>query len=63
MVEADPAKLPHTNVAGAKALADWMLSDKGRAFLADFVAQQRDGFPLFYPPDATDASALEKQIR
>ncbi len=63
VLEANPAKLPHANVAGAKALADWMLSGKGRAFLADFAAQQRDGFPLFYAPDATDPAALEQGSR
>ena len=55
--EANPLKLPHANVAGAKVLADWMLSARGRAFLADFAAQQPDGFPLFYPPDATEDPA------
>jgi tungstate transport system substrate-binding protein len=56
VLEANPAKLPDTNVAGAKALADWMVSEQGRAFLADFAARQPDGFPLFYPPDADDPS-------
>ena len=58
VLEANPAKLAHVNVAGAKALAEWMLSDRARAFLADFAGQQRDGFPLFYPGDATDPHAL-----
>ena len=52
VVEADPAKLPRANTAGAKALADYLLSERGRAFLQDFAARQPDGFPLFYPPES-----------
>ncbi len=60
VVEANPAKLPHANVAGAKALADYMTSEKGRAFLADFAAKQPDGFPLFYPADTTEPFAASQ---
>ena len=55
VLEANPARLPQTNAAGARALASWMLSGKGRAFLADFAGQQRAGFPLFYAPDDNGA--------
>lgn len=53
VVEADPAKLPHANVEGAKVLADYLTSEKARAFLADFAAKPPDGFPLFYSADMT----------
>ena len=53
VVEANLVKLPRTNVAGAKVLAEWLTSDKGRGFLSDFGAKQPDGFPLFYPADTT----------
>ena len=58
VVEANPAKLPHANVVGAKVLADYMTSEQGRAFLADFAAKQPDGFPLFYPADTASPFAV-----
>jgi tungstate transport system substrate-binding protein len=58
VVEANPAKLPHANVIGARVLADYMTSEKGRAFLADFAARQPDGFPLFYPADTASPFAV-----
>ena len=63
VVEANPVKLPHTNVAGAKALAEWLTSDRGRAFLSDFAAKQPDGFPLFYPADTTEQSPSVAESR
>ena len=56
VVEANPAKLPDANVAGARALAEYMTGEKGRAFLADFAVKQADGFPLFYPPATVEAA-------
>lgn len=57
VVEANPAKLPETNTAGARALADYLVSEKARQFLVDFAAKGADGFPLFYPPETVPAPA------
>lgn len=39
VVEAEPAKLSHTSMDGAKALADHMVSERGHMFLVDFAAK------------------------
>jgi len=49
VMEANPQKFPKLNVAGAKALADWLTGDPGQTFLLDFGRQQPGGIPLFYP--------------
>lgn len=51
VVEADPRKVAHANVEGAKVLADYMVSERARASLQDFAEQQKNGFPLFYPAE------------
>ena len=48
-MEANPAKLKGVNVAGAKALADFLVSEKVQTFLADFGRDRHDAGPLFHP--------------
>lgn len=48
---ANAKRFPKANVTGAKALADYVSSERGQAILRSFAAQQPDGVPLFYPID------------
>lgn len=49
VIEADPRRFPQTNVEGAKALADYLVSRRGQDFLRQYADAQPDGVPLFYP--------------
>ncbi|HUS58327.1 MAG TPA: substrate-binding domain-containing protein [Planctomycetota bacterium] len=49
VMEANPAKLPGVNAAGAKALADFLLSEKVQTFLAGFGRNSGAAGPLFHP--------------
>ena len=49
VMEASPKKFPRTNVAGARALSDFLLSPKTQHFLADFGRDQAGNRPLFFP--------------
>jgi len=49
VIEASPQKFPQTNVAGARALADWLTGDPGQKFLLDYGKKEPGGIPLFYP--------------
>lgn len=49
LMEANPARHPHVNHAGAKALADFILSPDIQNFMAGFGKDKTGGFPLFYP--------------
>ena len=49
VMEANPAKLPGVNSAGARALADFLVSEKVQRFLADFGKDRSGAGPLFYP--------------
>ena len=52
VMEANPAKFPKTNIAGAHALADYLISERAKVFLRTFGSRQPDGIPLFHPlPD------------
>jgi len=42
-------RFPQANVAGAQALADYLVSERGQQHLRDFAAKQPDGVPVFYP--------------
>jgi len=48
-MEADPAAFPGTNFAGAKALSDFLVSDKVQAFIAQYGREQNSGIPFFHP--------------
>jgi len=49
VMEANPAKFPKANHAGARALSDFLLSDKVQQFLLDFGSQTNGPGPLFFP--------------
>jgi tungstate transport system substrate-binding protein len=49
VIEANPKKFPQANVAGAKALADWLTGDPGQKFILDYGKKEPGGIPLFYP--------------
>ena len=49
VMEANPQKFPQVNVAGAKALADWLVGDAGQKFLLEYGKQEAGGIPKFYP--------------
>lgn len=49
VIEANPKKFPSANVAGARMLADYLVSEKAQNFLKKFADEQPAGVPLFYP--------------
>ncbi|SPE59051.1 Tungstate ABC transporter permease [Verrucomicrobia bacterium] len=49
VMEANPKKLPRSNYAGARALSNFLLSDKAQSFLLEFGAQTNGPGPLFFP--------------
>lgn len=49
VIEANPARIPGANAAGARKLADYLVSDRAQAFLKKFAEEQPAGVPLFYP--------------
>ena len=49
VMEASPKKFPAANHAGARALSDFLLSDKVQRFLGDFGKDKPGGIPLFHP--------------
>jgi tungstate transport system substrate-binding protein len=51
VMEANPKKFPQTNVKGARALSDFLLSAKVRNFLLEFGNQTNGPGPLFFPVD------------
>jgi len=54
VVEANPERFPDANHAGARALSDFLLSDKVQEFLAEFGAEEHGGIPLFHPAEAAE---------
>jgi len=57
VMEASPKRFPDANHAGARALADFLLSAKVQRFLATFGADDHGGIPLFHPVAAPAADA------
>jgi tungstate transport system substrate-binding protein len=49
VMEANPARFPKANHAGARALSDFLLSPEVQAFLIDFGHQTGGDHPLFFP--------------
>jgi tungstate transport system substrate-binding protein len=49
VIEANPKKFPKANCAGARALADFLLSTKVQNFLAEFGQKTTGHGPLFHP--------------
>ena len=56
VIEANPQKFPQANVAGARALADWLVSEKGQSFLVAYGREKNGGIPLFFPITPPDES-------
>lgn len=52
VMEANPKKFPKVNAAGARALADFLLSARVQEFLRRFGGQGAGDRPLFYPVNA-----------
>lgn len=48
-MEANPARSSHVNQAGAKALGDFILSERIQTFMAGYGKEQNGGVPFFYP--------------
>ena len=55
VMEANPKKFPNANHAGARALADFLLSPKVQTFLADFGQKTTGRGPLFHPVETATA--------
>ncbi|EKT64784.1 substrate-binding domain-containing protein [Providencia burhodogranariea] len=49
VMETNPVRHPNVNHQGAKALADFLLSEEIQTFLAQYDGVVKDGRPLFYP--------------
>ncbi len=49
VMEANPKKFPQANHAGARALSDFLVSNKVQAFLLEFGGQTNGPGPLFFP--------------
>ena len=49
VMEANPKKFPDANIAGARALSDFLLSPKVQDFLLDFGRDAAGNHPLFFP--------------
>jgi tungstate transport system substrate-binding protein len=57
VIEANAAKFPKTNTAGARALADWLVGEKGQQFLVDLARRQPGGIALFHPVNLPEPAA------
>jgi tungstate transport system substrate-binding protein len=49
VMEANPKKFPQANYAGAKALSDFLFSEKVQSFLLEFSGQAQGPGPIFFP--------------
>lgn len=49
VMEADPKRFPQANIAGARALADFLCSQKVQKFLLEFGRKTNGPGPLFFP--------------
>jgi len=49
VMEANPKRFPHANIAGARALSDFLLSAEVQKFLLKFNRQPTGNHPLFFP--------------
>jgi tungstate transport system substrate-binding protein len=57
VIEANATKFPEANTAGAHALADWLVGEKGQQFLIDYGRQKNGGIPLYFPVNPPDEPA------
>jgi tungstate transport system substrate-binding protein len=49
VMEANPQKVADANVAGARALSDFLMTLKVQKFLSEFGSKEHGGLPFFYP--------------
>ncbi len=57
VMEANPEMFPGTNSKGAKALSDYLLSDKIQSFLAKYGTEKNNGIPMYHPVRTVHAIA------
>ncbi len=57
VIEANSKKFPQANLAGARALADWLAGERGQAFILDYGRKSPGGIPLYYPVNLPDEPA------
>ena len=58
VMEANPKKLQGINSEGARALREWLTSEKAKTFLHLFSEKQPDTGPLFYPVEGEGKDSL-----
>jgi tungstate transport system substrate-binding protein len=61
VMEANPKRFPNANRAGAKALSDFLLSEKVQQFLLEFGTQTNGPGPLFFPVNPTPSQSDDHQ--
>jgi tungstate transport system substrate-binding protein len=49
VMEVNPAMFPDSNVQGARALSDYLLSEKVQNFLLSYGKERNNGIPFFHP--------------
>jgi len=49
VMEANPLVFPKANIKGARALSNYLFSEKIQKFIADYGKDKNGGFPFFYP--------------
>jgi tungstate transport system substrate-binding protein len=49
VIEANSKQFPETNAKGAKILSDYLVGERGQAFLSSFKPDQTGMLPVFYP--------------
>ena len=49
VIEASARKFPQTNATGARALADWLVGEKGQGFLVEYGREKNRGIPPYFP--------------
>ena len=54
VIEANAKKFPQARTAGARVLADWLVSEKGQRFLIEYGRQKNGGIPLYFPVNPPD---------
>jgi tungstate transport system substrate-binding protein len=54
VMETNPKKVPNVNIAGARALSDFLLSTNVQNFLLEFGTRTNGPGPLFFPVTVTD---------
>jgi tungstate transport system substrate-binding protein len=53
-IEANPKKFPQANATGARALADWLVGEKGQTSIREYGRKTPGGIPLYDPVNLAD---------